>query len=444
MADPLSIAASIAGIISLTDTVFRYAFKYTRSVSGAKDDIRRLSDEINSFSAVLRSLHALACDLQAQGQEFDCALRVEYLSQCQHTFEKVKKRLKKASDDLEGSSKVKRVARQLKWPYSVSETKELLEDVSRQKNAISLATSADTMRQLQLLLSQQSDRFDQIDNFLAKTSPKIEISTQILLNSEKKSVLDFFMPPSLNPQRNLDQSIKWRQPTTGTWLLESEELKQWYSIPGSHLWLKGIPGGGKTVLAGAVIQEALGRASTASKDIGVAFFFCDYKNETTHSPVNILGSIAYQIALQKDEAFELLKNHYEELHPKRSLSRPLDADELRATISRMSTQFEHVYIILDGVDECQDEVEGVATAVQDLADCTDNTSIALFSREEDEIEAALDENFRHITISARTQDIETYIRAEMMLRESDGRLIVKDVSVKEKIEEELVRRAKGM
>lgn len=444
MADPLSIAASIAGIISLTDTVFRYAFRYARSVSGAKDDIRQLSDEINSFSAVLRSLHALACDLQAQGQEFDCALRVDYLAQCQHTFEKVKKRLKKASDDLEGSSKVRRVTRQLKWPYSASETKELLEDVSRQKNAISLATSADTMRQLQLLLSKQSDRFDQIDQSLARTSQKIEISTQILLNSEKKVVLDFFMPPSLNPQRNLDQSIKWRQPTTGTWLLESEELKQWYTTPGSCLWLKGIPGGGKTVLAGAVIQEALEQASTSSDNIGVAFFFCDYKNEMTHTPTNILGSIAYQIALQKDDAFELLKNYYEELHPARSLTRPPDTDELRATIRRMSEHFDHLYIIIDGVDECRDEVEDVAIAIQDLADCTENTSIALFSREEDEIEAALDEDFRHIIITARTEDIETYIRAEMMLRESNGRLIVKDVTVKEKIEGELVRRAKGM
>ncbi|RBR25412.1 uncharacterized protein FIESC28_01849 [Fusarium coffeatum] len=444
MADPLSIAASIAGIISLTDAVFRYTFRYTRTVSGAKDEINRLSEEINSFSAVLRSLHALACDLQAQGQEFVTALRVEHLSQCEHTFEKVKKRLKKACGDLDGSSKLKLVARQLKWPFSASETKELLVDVSRHKNTISLATSADTMRQLQLLLSKQSDRFDKIDQSLEGSSQKIEIGVQILLNSEKKSVLDFFMPPRVNPQRNLDQSIKWRQPTTGTWLLESEELKQWYTTPGSRLWLKGIPGGGKTVLAGAIIQEALARASVEPRRIGAAFFFCDYKNDATHSPVNILGSIAHQIALQKDEAFELLKDYYQELHPERSPTQSPDADELRATISRMSEHFDHVYIILDGVDECRDEIEDVATAVQDLADCTDNTSIAVFSREEEEIEAALDDDFRHITISARTEDIETYIRAEMMLRESNGRLIVKDVAAKERIESELVERANGM
>jgi hypothetical protein len=444
MAEPLSIAASISGIISLTDVVFCYTFKFGRAVHGAKDDVERLSEEINCFSAVLRSLHALAHHLETQGQEFDCALRVEHLSQCERTFEKIKKRLKKAGDDLNGRSKLRAVTRQLKWPYSASETKELLADVSRHKSTISLATSADTMRQLQLLLSKQSDRQDKIERALEKSSQKIEIGTKILLNSQKKGILDFFMHPSLNPQQNLEQSIKWRQPTTGTWLLESEELKEWFATPGSRLWLKGIPGGGKTVLAGAVIQEALTKISADPTTLGVAFFFCDYKDENTHSPVNILGSIAHQLALQKDDAFEQLEEYYQELHPQRSLTQSPDADELRATITRMCEKFNHVFIVVDGVDECQEEAEEVATTLQQLAECTDNSSIAIFSRDEEEIQMALDDEFRNIAISARTEDIETYIRAEMMLRESHGRLVVKDITVKERIEAELVQRANGM
>ena len=113
-------------------------------------------------------------------------------------------------------------------------------------------------------------------------------------------------------------------------------------------------------------------------------------------------------------------------------------DELVAKYQRYV--FNLVYQHLGDIDE----IEDVATAVQALANCTDNTSIAVFSREEEEIEAALDDDFRHITISARTEDVETYIRAEMMLREGNGRLIVKDAAAKEKIESELVGRANGM
>ncbi|RGP60303.1 hypothetical protein FLONG3_10911, partial [Fusarium longipes] len=444
MADPLSLAASIAGIMSLADTVFGYTFRYGRAVSSAKEEVQQLSEEINSFSVVLRRLHALAHVLESEGQEFDHALRAEHLSQCQRTFEKIEKRLKKAGGDFHGQSKLKVVARQLKWPYSMSETKELLTDISRHKNTISLAASADTMRQLQLLLSKHSNHHDKVEKSLAKSFQKIEISTQILLDSQKKKILDFFMPPRLNPQRNLDQSIKWRQPTTGTWLLESEELKDWLTIPGSRLWLKGIPGGGKTILAGAVIQEALARVSTELRALGVAFFFCDYKDENTHSPISILGAIVHQLALQHDDAFEQLETYYQELHPERALTQSPDIDELRATISRMCEKFNHVFIILDGIDECQDETESVARTIEDLANCTDNTSIAIFSREEDEIQTALDDNFQNIIISARTEDIKTYIRAEMTVRESLGRLVVKDATVKERIEDELVRRANGM
>ncbi|KAF5716134.1 ankyrin repeat [Fusarium mundagurra] len=421
MADPLSIAASIARIISLADAVFRYTFKFSRTASGATDEVHRLNEEINSFSTVMRKLHALACDLEAQGQVFESALRVEHLAQCERTFEKIRKRVTKAVDDFNNPSKWQGLARQLKWPYSVSETKDLLADISRYKDTISLAASADTMRQLQLLLPKQAKYHDETDKVQRNTLEKVEIGTRILLDNQKRTILDFFMSPDSNPQSNLDQSIKWRQPTTG------------------------LPGGGTTVLAGAVIQEALSKASAATSSIGVAFYFCDYKNNKTHSPVQVLGAIANQLALQKDESFEVFEKYYQDLHPTRSLSQSPDVDELRASITRMAETFDKTFIIIDGVDECGDKVEEVAIALSELADSADSASIAIFSRDEEEIRIALGMNdFGHIDIAARTEDIVTYIRADMMSRESRGQFIVRDTTVKERIENELVKRADGI
>ncbi|KAF4967728.1 hypothetical protein FSARC_4789 [Fusarium sarcochroum] len=443
MADPLSIAASIAGIISLTDTVFRHVFRYSRTASGAKEEVQQLSDEINSFASVLRSLHAVACHLEAEGQEFESALRVEHLSQCERTFQKIERRVKKTADRF-NASRLQGLVQQMKWPYSVLETKDLLADISRYKDTISLAASADNMQQLQLLLSKQAENHDKTGKILSKTLDKVEISTHILLDNQKKDILAFFMKPDGNPQPNLDQSIKWRQPLTGTWLLESEELEQWFTTPGSRLWLKGIPGGGKTILAGAVIQEALTRSSSSNSSLGVAFYFCDYKDDKTHSPINILGAIAYQLALQRDDAFELLEAYHKILHPRRALSQSPDVDDLRATIQKMTETFDQAFIIIDGVDECVDDVEDVARALKDLADDADTTSIAVFSRDEEEIRAELEYDFTKINIAARTEDVETYIRTEMKQRESRGQPIVNNASVQEKIESELVTRARGM
>ena len=82
MADPLSMAASIAVLISLADTLFRHAYKFGRTASGAKKEIQALATEINSFSGLLRSLEALADELEAEGQAFEPALKVDHLIEC--------------------------------------------------------------------------------------------------------------------------------------------------------------------------------------------------------------------------------------------------------------------------------------------------------------------------------------------------------------------------
>ena len=442
MADPVSMSASIAGLMSLADTVFRYLFKYARSAIHSKEEIRSLCDEVNGLASVLRSVHALASDLEAEGHCFEPTLKVHHLTHCQQTFEKIKRRVKKAVDSFDNRAKWEGLARQLKWPFSSSETKTLLEDVSRYKQTMSLATSADTMRKLQLCLAKQDEHADKL-NKAVEMLERVEINTKILLNDRKKLVLDFFLKPEANPQANLTQSIKLRHPTTGSWLISSPAFIRWLQTPGSRLWLNGIPGGGKTILAGAVIHEALSKSSSDS-DVGVAFFFCDYQNEAALTPVNILGAIASQLALQRDDAFALLQEYYAKLHPTRALNKLADVEELRAIIGNMSEFFQQVVIVVDGLDECGDHTHNVMESLSELASATDSTTIALFSRDEVNIRVWLEDDFDEICIEAHTEDIELYVRAEMESRIQSGRLQLHNTIVKDEIQDELVNRASGM
>ena len=307
---------------------------------------------------------------------------------------------------------------------------------------MSLATSADTMRKLQLCLTKQAEHDEKL-NMAVRMLERVEINTKILLNGRKKVVLDFFMKPDANPQANLTQSIKLRHPTTGSWLISSESFIQWLKTPGSRLWLNGIPGGGKTVLAGAVIHEALCKSSSES-DVGVAFFFCDYMNEAALTPVNILGAIASQLALQKDDAFDLLQEYYAELHPIRALNKLADVEELRAIVGNMSEFFQQVVIVVDGLDECGDHTHNVVESLSELATATDKTTIALFSRDEVDIRVLLEDDFKEVHIEAHTEDIEQYVRAEMESRIQSGRLQLHNTVIKDEIQDELVNRANGM
>ncbi|CAH0030040.1 unnamed protein product [Clonostachys rhizophaga] len=444
MADPLSVSASIAGIISLADIVFRRVFHYARAAAGAKDEIQALSTEIHDLGGVLRNLDALCRTLETEpNQCFDPSLRLHCFFQIQDTFDKIEKRLKKSTEAFNKRAKLIELREKLKWPFSSSETKDLLAKLSRYKETLTLAASVDTINELQLVLTkqvEQGQKIDHLDRKLDAFQACVEIPIKIMLDDRKRNVLDFFLKPETNPQINLDQSIKLRHPTTGRWLSNDETYRDWLDRPGSRLWLNGLAGGGKTILAGAVIQDAL---SASSADVGVAFFFCDYKMEATLTPVNILGGLASQIARQRDEFFDLLQEYYEELHPFRGLDKQADADELRARLCSMAEELKNLIVVVDGIDECGDRTPDVLEMLVELADTADNVTIALFSRHEVVIQDYL-QSFDQIPIAAHTEDLRDYVRAELEQRTHSGRLSLNNLDLKNEIGEELVRRAHGM
>lgn len=437
--DPLSLSASIAGLISLADPVFRAVFKYARAVKDARSDVQTLADEINGFITILRSLEALALDLESEGNTFDRTLSTHDLFEINKILAKVDQRVKKATDSF-SRSKLEGVVRQLKWPFSVSETKELLNDLSRHKATITLALSADSIHTMQMSLSKTKLLATEVSK-MAEVVRRVEINTQIAVEYKQERILDFFM--KLSPQINLETSIKLRHPMTGLWLTDSPSFSYWLESPGSKLWLSGIPGAGKTVLAGSVIQEALTRSYTMD-NVGVGFFFCDYKNDKTWNPVNILGAIASQLARQKNEAFAILQAYYDNLNPRGGLSKTPDSEELRAKIGEMSEVFVQTFIVVDGLDECGETTDDVVDILLELATYNPAITMALFSRDHDNIRYQLEEDFKHVSIAAHTEDIRLYVGAELENRIRTHRLRLTSVAIKDEILETLVQRADGM
>src|SRR5436190_11480725 len=137
----------------------------------------------------------------------------------------------------------------------------------------------------------------------------------------------------VNPQPNFEVSLKLKHPLTGLWLTDGVAFKQWLETPNAKLWLSGIPGAGKTVLAETIIEKALKHSSSSTT---VMFFFCDYKNPWSQDPVHILRVLVSQLARQNDEVFELLRSCYEELHPSNQLGRVLMFSFLDGLLHKVS------------------------------------------------------------------------------------------------------------
>lgn len=112
----------------------------------------------------------------------------------------------------------------------------------------------------------------------------------------------------------------------------------------------------------------------------------------------------------------------------------------------MSSRFNDVRIIIDGLDECGAFVDVAVLGVQEVVtDDLKNISLAVFGRDE----AIIRDRFQsldcgHVEIVVDGKDIDLYVRAEMDRLIQDRRLRFKDPHLKKEIVEKLVAKAQGM
>jgi len=160
--DPLSIAGSIAGLVAIADIVFSRTYRYAKAVKGAANDIEKLSSEIRSLSGVLHGLSLVVNELEKETIEPN--LRLHHINSCRTTLTKIQRKLERNDPATTKDGLVHAALRSLKWPFSSSETKELLAEIGRHKATIGIALSTDNMAGLMRALSRQDALADGIQD----------------------------------------------------------------------------------------------------------------------------------------------------------------------------------------------------------------------------------------------------------------------------------------
>ena len=434
MADPLSIAASVAGLSSLAGQVFKTVIDYSNAVKDAKLDVTTVATELRTLSGMLHNLSLLAITLKASGSS-RILFGESQITNLTRIIKNIEAELNKAKEDFD-KSRLKGAIRSLRWPFSKSDIDKMIGDLRAHKATINLALSADTLEKLaECLELQKAMRAEVVSNRDAIEALQ-EMHARVKMDSERQKTVDYFL--KVNPQPMLQTSLRLRKDATGGWLFNDPVVMQWMSEPNSKLWLSGLAGSGKTVLAGSVIERVL---AAYQDNMAVAFFFCDYKNLETQKLGNILSSLALQIGLQKVEAFEKLQNYYGQLHPLSGLPRQPETTQLVDIIGSMSRLFEKVVVIVDALDECIDDTREVVGGIAKVARAAANISIALFGRNEDELSAELLPEYQNIEIAAQAEDLGLYIGAEMTRRPA---LSLLDPLESSEIRQKLIAKANGM
>ncbi|KAI1121431.1 putative zinc finger protein [Nemania abortiva] len=163
-----------------------------------------------------------------------------------------------------------------------------------------------------------------------------------------KAVHNWLSATNVDTDQDNYTKTRAEYPTTGQWLLGNTLFQEWFNprfptIP-PLLWLNGIPGAGKTILASFVVEKArkLSPAPT------VLFFYCKYDNSERDNFVALGRSLLSQF-LKQDNG--LLPVFYQKSC--RSGEAVLTSRELVEELLNLAFKnCKSAYIILDGLDEC--------------------------------------------------------------------------------------------
>ncbi|EGX95550.1 ankyrin 2,3/unc44, putative [Cordyceps militaris CM01] len=210
---------------------------------------------------------------------------------------------------------------------------------------------------------------------------------------------------------------------TGKWLLESQEYKDWHkSQENGLLWIRGIPGSGKSVYAAMLTRHL------REEDIPVLFFFFRQIIDVNHQPIAAVRDWLAQL-LPHSPPLQARLSQYMAAH---RMLESLSAVDLWRDLQMALRHIQKIYLVVDALDEMDrgDEMLSFLENLTELARCRPaQTKVVMTSHPVAYLEVTLR---RAHSIDIRLQeklvnlDIEAYVNdrlASSSVRADDQELI---------------------
>jgi len=330
--DPLSIAASAAGLLSLGITVaqslvdFYSSYKHQKSdVAHTIEKLERLLDVLNRLRAQLEK-RAFRADEQPLLDNIERSIRAceECIQELENECQKFKR------DPADGiRATIRTAGRRLAYPLRESTLQKLDEDVDEILSSLSLA--------LQLL---QQEDVSHVRNDIEDTKALLKLVRADQISSK---VRDWLKAPDATV--NYHEACKKRHSGTGLWFVKGASFSAWLAEPNSFLWLYGFAGCGKSVLCSTAIQYAF-RHRKGNPRVGIAFFFFTFNDVSKQDVSAMLRALVLQLSGQLHDNHGLLSRLCDS-YP--SATPPDQA--LVDCLHQLVRMFDDAYIIVDALDE---------------------------------------------------------------------------------------------
>ncbi|KAJ7854940.1 ankyrin repeat-containing domain protein [Mycena olivaceomarginata] len=254
--------------------------------------------------------------------------------------------------------------------------------------------------------------------------PRFHAGTMnFIVPDQDRGIVEWASPLNFFPRQ--DDILRTRQPGTGEWLFEDPLFERWKAGKFEHFGVVECLVPEKTVLASIVVNDL--RTNLADENTGVAAVYLDHKATTkTHSLENLLAAIWRQFALGK---------------PMSSCGTHPSLEETHSVVQSAVSDCVCVFIVVDALDEYPDsERDALLRCLWKLGPIV---RLMFTSRPHISIGHIIPQ-FETLDVRATEEDIRKYVDGRI---ESSHRLsghINKSPSLRESIEERIVKRSDGM
>jgi uncharacterized protein YukE len=429
--DGLSVAASAAGIISLGIQVTQSLTDYYKAYKGQKSEIDKTIKNLKSLLDILESLRGGLTDRKFRADEKGMLETIEGSIQiCEENIDELQTKIEKFNST--SSNSIQTTARQLAYPFRQSTLRKLDADIDEIVSNLSLALA---------VLHQKDIGNIQHDIKDAQAVLDLIRTTQI-----SSTIRDWLKAPDVTT--NYNDACKFRHPRTGLWFVKGSQFSTWLVKANSFLWLNGFAGCGKSVLCSTAIQYTL-RHRRSNPRIGIAFFFFTFSDDSKQDASAMLRALVLQLSSQLNDNHARLSRLYNRYRS----ATPPDQD-LEDCLHQLLQAFEHVYIILDALDESPRTQNGknirrsVLEALATIRKWSEpGLHLLVTSREETDILDALHDDLYTLPdkiVSMKNVSVDSDIASFISGRLKDSRELRKFANYYSQIESSLAERAKGV
>ncbi|KAL8668604.1 MAG: hypothetical protein Q9168_006772 [Polycauliona sp. 1 TL-2023] len=133
-------------------------------------------------------------------------------------------------------------------------------------------------------------------------------------------------------------------PNTGEWLRTSDHYQHWHNSGQSALWINGIPGSGKSVVAASLINDLHHK-----EHVPVLYFFFRYANLANRTPKQMIRDWLSQLL----DHSTLLQSRLKDLSEKSTSHESVTFADLSTIFTSAATALPKVYCVADALDEME-------------------------------------------------------------------------------------------